>query len=293
MANARKVAISTGKILLYFVMLGMTVAGAVELALPALGLHIDRQASQSGVLLLSAINLLAMAVPAFLMAYLFDCKTPVAMGLTLRNAVPDFLAGGTVGVFIFVVGLAGAFLGGWAQYDPDFSKVSMPAMAIGALSMTLGAAGEEIMLRGYVLQELMSKFSMFTSVLVSSVIFAGLHLSALLHSPMALIGALNIFAASVLLSLAYLATRSLWLPIGIHMGWNFAQGPLLGINVSGNDFASGWHPVTLSGPEMMTGGSFGFEASLLGLAGPLLGMIMMMLFATTPEADADVAGNQP
>jgi hypothetical protein len=132
----------------------------------------------------------------------------------------------------------------------------------------------------------MGKFSTTASVIVSSLIFMILHAGALINSNMAVIGALNIFAASILLSLAYLATRSLWLPIGIHAGWNFAQGPLLGINVSGNDFAAGWHPVVLSGPELMTGGKFGFEASALGLAGPLLGIVMMVVFGRLRGAAA-------
>jgi membrane protease YdiL (CAAX protease family) len=145
------------------------------------------------------------------------------------------------------------------------------------VTTALAAAGEEVMLRGYVLQELMSKFSTTASVIVSSLFFMALHANALIHNDMALIGAANIFLASVLLSLAYLATRTLWLPIGIHAGWNFVQGPLLGINVSGNDFATGWHPVTLSGPQLMTGGSFGFEGSLPGLIGPALGILMIVL----------------
>jgi membrane protease YdiL (CAAX protease family) len=142
--------------------------------------------------------------------------------------------------------------------------------------MTLAAAGEEVMMRGYVLQELMSKFSTGASVVVSSLLFTALHGAALVKSDMALVGALNIFLASVLMSLAYLATRTLWLPIGIHAGWNIMQGPMLGINVSGNDFESAWKPVTMSGPEIMTGGAFGLEASVLGLIGPTLGILMML-----------------
>jgi membrane protease YdiL (CAAX protease family) len=284
MSTGRKVAISTGKILAYFLLLGVMAAGGVEMVLPAMGLSLDKPGPVPTILTQTALNFVIMAVPAFLMAAVLDHKSPVTMGLGAGNAIVDFLTGGVVGTFIFVFALAGAFLGGWAMLNPALDGLSMQVMAVGAVAMTLGAAGEEIMMRGYILQELMGKFSTATSVIASSVIFTTLHAGALLHSSMALIGALNIFAASLLLSLAYLATRSLWLPIGVHMGWNFAQGPLLGINVSGNDFAAGWHPVMLSGPELMTGGKFGFEASLLGLAGPLLGIVMMALFRRRASA---------
>lgn len=289
MSTGRKVAVSTGKILAYFLLLGLMAAGGVEYALPAMGLSFDKPGPIPTIIVQGALNFVIMSVPAFLMAAIFDRRSPVAMGLGSGNAILDVLTGSTVGIFIFVFALAGAFLGGWASINPDLSGLSMNVMAAGAVAMALGAAGEEIMMRGYVMQELMGKFSTTTSVIVSSIIFAALHVGALLNSSMALIGALNIFAASILLSLAYLATRSLWLPIGVHFGWNFAQGPMLGINVSGNDFAAGWHPVALSGPELMTGGKFGFEASLLGLAGPLFGILLMVLFGAlsrgTREAD--------
>lgn len=286
MAMGRRIAISSGKILAYFLLLGLMAAGGVEMVLPAMGLSFDKPGPVPAIIVQSALNLVIMAAPAFLMAGVFDRKTPLAMGLGLRNAIIDALTGGTVGMFIFVIALAGAVIGGWATINPDLSGLSMNVMAIGAVAMAMAAAGEEIEMRGYVLQELMGKFSTPASVIVSSIIFTALHAGALMNSSMAFIGAANIFAASVLLSLAYLVTRSLWLPIGIHFGWNFAQGPLLGINVSGNDFAAGWHPVTMTGPELMTGGKFGFEGSLLGLAGPLLGILMMVLFGALRRASS-------
>ncbi len=269
----RNVGISVGKILLYLVLVGATVAGIVEFVLPQMGYP---SGSKLPFIVLGVVNFVAMFVPAVLLTIIMDHKSPMAMGFQPQGSLADFLTGGLAGGFIFLCALAAAFFGGWARIDMSFAGFSMTAMALGAVGTTLAAAGEEVMLRGYVLQELMSKFSTAASVLASSLFFTALHANAFLHNDMAAIGALNIFLASVLLSLAYLATRTLWLPIGIHTGWNFVQGPLLGINVSGNDFATGWHPVTLSGPALMTGGSFGFEGSLLGVIGPATGILMMV-----------------
>ncbi len=272
----KNAAISTGKIVFYFLILGLFTAGLVEVGLPMLGLNLDTATSTPKILILGAINFLVMSLPAMFLAAVIDRKSPVAMGLRPEGSIADFLTGGAVGGFIFLSAVAAAFFGGWATFDPDVSNFSMSAMALSIVGMTLGAAGEEIMMRGYVLQELMSKFSTAASVMVSSLIFVALHAGALLKSDMALIGGLNIFLASVLLSLAYLGTRSLWLPIGIHAGWNIMQGPVLGFNVSGNDLGTGLHPVTVSGPDMVTGGIFGFEGSVLGLIGPTLGILMML-----------------
>ncbi|NOT41101.1 MAG: CPBP family intramembrane metalloprotease [Alphaproteobacteria bacterium] len=273
-----KAAISTGKIVLYFVLMGLVVAGLMEFVVPAVAAQLGGVSTVPRIVTLGAINFIAMSLPAMALTMLFDGKSPVAMGFGRTGGLSDFLMGGVVGGFIFLSAVAAAVFGGWASINPDFATFSMRAMAWSMAGMTLAAAGEEVMMRGFVLQELMSKFSVPASVIVSSLIFMALHGAALVKSDMAAVGALNIFLASVLMSLAYLATRTLWLPIGIHAGWNIMQGPMLGFNVSGNDFNAGWQPVTMSGPEMMTGGTFGFEASVLGLIGPVLGILMMLLF---------------
>lgn len=274
----RNAAVSTGKIVIYFLLLGLFAAGLVEVGLPMLGLSLDAATSTPKILLLGVINFLAMSLPAMVLMAVFDGRSPMAMGLAPQNSLADFLTGGLAGGFIFLCALGAAIFGGFAAFNPDFAKVSMGAVALSMIGMTLAAAGEEVMMRGYVLQELMGKFSTTAAVVVSSLIFTALHGGALVQSNMAAIGALNIFLASVMLSFAYLATRTLWLPIGLHAGWNIMQGPLLGMNVSGNDFNAGWQPVTLSGSEMMTGGAFGFEGSVFGLIGPTLGIAMVLLF---------------
>jgi hypothetical protein len=74
----------------------------------------------------------------------------------------------------------------------------------------------------------------------------------------------------VLLALAYLRTRALWLPWGIHWGWNATLGLVFGLPVSGLDF-SVLVDATVQGPEWLTGGAYGLEASALGTAVILLG----------------------
>ncbi|MBW0145451.1 CPBP family intramembrane glutamic endopeptidase [Sphingomicrobium clamense] len=70
--------------------------------------------------------------------------------------------------------------------------------------------------------------------------------------------------AGLLLGAAYMWTRSLWLPIGIHFGWNMTQGFVFDVPVSGND-VEGLVTAELSGPELLSGGAFGLEASLIAL----------------------------
>ena len=70
----------------------------------------------------------------------------------------------------------------------------------------------------------------------------------------------------MLLSIAYIKTLSLWMPIGLHIAWNWTQGPLWGMNVSGMDIANSFLVSAPKGPELLSGGEFGAEGSLITAA---------------------------
>ena len=76
-----------------------------------------------------------------------------------------------------------------------------------------------------------------------------------------------------------MVTRALWLPIGLHFAWNFFQGPVFGFPVSGTQTSTllQLEPV---GPELLTGGRFGPEASLVGVAAELLGIALLWWWAS-------------
>jgi len=86
-----------------------------------------------------------------------------------------------------------------------------------------------------------------------------------------------VFEAGVMLAAAYLLTRRLWLPIGIHAGWNFTQGGIFGVSVSGHP-SGGLLDGTLSGPEWLSGGVFGVEASIVAvILGIALGTTLLLM----------------
>jgi hypothetical protein len=77
--------------------------------------------------------------------------------------------------------------------------------------------------------------------------------------------------AGLLLGAAYKYSGTLWLPIGIHWAWNFTQGNIFGFEVSGKDLGASLLKSTVSGPDWLTGGAFGAEASVIPV---LLGLIL-------------------
>jgi len=136
---------------------------------------------------------------------------------------------------------------------------------LAAAWMFLGVAlNEEIIARGFPFQRLVEGAGTWVGQLVFAALFALGHWgNPGMHGATRAWATLNIGLAAILLGFCYLRTRSLALPIGVHLGWNWAQGSLLGFGVSGTSDIHGlWAPVFHGRPEWLTGGAFGLEASL-------------------------------
>jgi len=137
---------------------------------------------------------------------------------------------------------------------------------LAAAWMFLGVAfNEEIIARGFPFQRLVEGAGTWVGQLVFAALFALGHWgNPGMHGATRAWATLNIGLAAILLGFCYLRTRSLALPIGMHLGWNWAQGSLLGFGVSGTTDIQGlWTPVFHDKPEWLTGGAFGLEASLI------------------------------
>jgi hypothetical protein len=91
-------------------------------------------------------------------------------------------------------------------------------------------------------------------------------------------GAAIAIEAGILFGLLYLVTRSLWVCMGLHAAWNFMQGTVYGIPVSGTP-ADGWLVSTRSGPDWLSGGVFGAEASVIALSLCSLASAALMVVA--------------
>lgn len=134
------------------------------------------------------------------------------------------------------------------------------------------AAAEEVMLRGYTFQALKEQWGGTAAIFITAIVFSAL------HNPNPHAGwpsFAGIFVAGVLFGTAALVTGRLWLPIGLHVGWNLFEGPVLGFPVSGNQFPSDVTPL-VSGPKLWTGGGFGPEAGLLGVLASAAGVIILL-----------------
>jgi hypothetical protein len=188
------------------------------------------------------------------------------MGLTLHAGwLRDLLIGSAIGVTSLALATGIATAAGGLSFSVSgrgaFVKVGQ-TLILSAVLFTFAALAEEALFRGYPLQTMTRAGLIGLGVLITSFAFAGLHFG----NPNLKQGLpyLNLVLAGVWLAVAYLRTRSLWFPLGIHWAWNWALGSLFGLPVSGiNDLAP--HPLlraTDLGPAWLTGGNFGIEGGL-------------------------------
>jgi uncharacterized protein len=172
-----------------------------------------------------------------------------------------FLAAGlAIGVALFSTLIAILWLSG--MYHPR--NVASPYPLLAAFYSALaGAALEELIFRGFFFRLTAGLAGPWTALVLTSAFFGFAHF----HKPGATVWTSTDIAieAGILLGAAYAASNSLWLPIGIHAGWNLAEGAIFGTAVSGDQHSYSWIASTIQGPEIWTGGAFGPEASLIAL----------------------------
>lgn len=151
---------------------------------------------------------------------------------------------------------------------------------------------EEILFRGYAFQRLVDAVGSWAALALASLYFAYAHWNNPGMAGATKIWAtVNIALAGVLLGLCYLKTRSLALPIGVHLGWNWAQGSLLGFGVSGMELDGVLRPVFHARPPWLTGGAFGLEASLP--CAVLCGLAIAGLVVWKPAGSRNAEENRP
>lgn len=200
-----------------------------------------------------------------------------SVGLSLNMTfLKQLLAGLGLGAGIMLTAALGVWLAGGVRWTltPSVGPRDLAAAFWFFLAV---AINEELLTRGYPFQRLVQGLGAPWGLTLFAALFALLHWG---NPGMA--GATRVWAtatiglSALLLGLAYLRTGSLALPIGIHLGWNWIQGSLLGFGVSGTVVFPGlWTPTFTGKPAWITGGAFGLEASLPGAVACLLATLAL------------------
>lgn len=159
-------------------------------------------------------------------------------------------------------------LGSFASY---LAIVSLGSLTLLFLLDVIVGWWEELVFRGYLLQNMMEGMGLKIAVGVSCIIYGLVHAAnpnagLLSTSIIVLFGFLRIYG--------YLSTKQLWLSMGMHIGWNFFQGPIFGYAASGHETAN-LIMQTPNGPDWLSGGAFGPEGSIIVI--PIIGLALLVM----------------
>jgi len=221
----------------------------------------DLVQSQVGLLALNGITLFVPAVGAmWLTARFMDHRPLRAFGI---GFVPrwqhHFLFGIAVAAGMLLVLVGGCYAFGYVSMHWTGRQVSPDVLLATCSALLLAALNEELVFRGFPLQLLIEGIGEWPGMIAMSALFGALHLN---NPNASFLGIVNTILAGILMSLAYVRTRSLWMPYAIHAGWNLGLGFVFGFPLSGIDIPSLWTTGT-AGSETILGGDYGPEGGLL------------------------------
>jgi membrane protease YdiL (CAAX protease family) len=190
--------------------------------------------------------------------------------VSLKGAGAGIGWGTLLGIALFGAVIASiAFFGSYT-----INGLGTPSSAVALLGIMAGAAAaEELVFRGVLFRNIERWTGTWIALALTGSLFGLIHLANANATPL---GAIAIaIEAGGMLTAAYVATRKLWVPIGLHFGWNVAASAIFSTEVSGSNTAQGLLDATMSGPTLVTGGEFGPEASVFSV---VLGVLATGVF---------------
>lgn len=252
-----------------------TTIAALKLNIDALAGVVDGPDVAGGKILLIRVllSIAASVLTVFFFRTLADRQTFSSLGFDWYNHQAHAATGFFLGILLLGAGsfilIANKNLF-WTDITFNLSRLFM-----GVGLMALVSFSEEIVFRGYILNNLLQSFNKWWALIISALVFALFHMN---NPGITFFAVLNVFFAGLMLGINYIYTRNLWFGLLLHFSWNFYQGPVLGYEVSGLNVQSLLQQ-ELSGHPLLTGGSFGFEGSLLdGLLSLLTALVLAMIY---------------
>jgi uncharacterized protein len=207
---------------------------------------------------------ISFVLAAWIMLKWVDHRSPAMLGLNFwTSSLREILIGFGLGFVNLGLVFFALLAFGWISVEWAGITLTDTNMFIFYLGIYFVFASiEELINRGYLFQVLSEGVGVFAAAVIINSIFS---LGHILNPDFSILAAIFLFIHGLLYTVAYLKTRSLWTPIGLHMAWNFTQGPVAGMKVSGTSPGNSFLLTDVSGPDLLTGGNFGVEGGLVAI----------------------------
>ncbi len=221
---------------------------------------------------LTGIVLIA-AVLATYAGYVRAIERRPVVELGTAGFAGELTLGALIGGALFGLTLLALWFAGVADLTTGAGWI---ALSFPLLSALIAAVTEEIIVRGILFRIAEESLGTWIALSLSAAVFGALHA---LNPGATVVSSIAIaLEAGILLGAAYIFTRRLWLAIGLHAAWNFTEGGVFGAGVSGTK-VQGLFDSHFHGPEILTGGAFGPEASLVAVLVCLTAAIVLLTVA--------------
>ena len=231
----------------------------------------DFQKTSEQDLIMSFSSLIGTLLVVWVFIKYLDKEKFINLGFDPKNRLGEFTIGIVIGGCIMAAGYSLLLFLGEIDFQGvifDFKEIIISILIFITVSVL-----EEVLFRGYILKNLMISFNKYIALIVSSVLFSLVHG---LNPNIDLFSLINIFLAGILLGISYIHTKNLWFPIALHLSWNLFQA-MLGFNVSGQKSYS-LIEFSIAENNMINGGDFGFEGSILSLIAMLVTIVGIEIY---------------
>ena len=217
----------------------------------------------------------------------FEKRRLFSIGFNKKGVIPEYLFGIAVGTLMISIPAFICYLTGCVRFSFGAS-VSPLVIALFFLAFVLQGLGEEVLFRGYLLTSLSRRHNVWVAIIVSSLMFAVFHIS---NANFGIIPFINITLFGVFSSVFMLKRGSIWAVGAIHTVWNFLQGNVFGISVSGNPrFPSVLEANDADFGSILSGGDFGLEGGL-GVTVILLVCLLLALLMPAKKSELEAVGS--
>lgn len=188
-------------------------------------------------------------------------KRPLSdMGLLKEKMGAEYLRGACSGILMFALAFLICYGTGAVRIDGISKDEHKELILLFLLGYMVQGMAEELLCRGYIMHFVRQWVSLVPAIILNSIVFAAIHLT---NSGISILAVINLFLFGIFASLFYLDRGSLWGVGAFHAFWNFTQGNILGVSVSGNKKACALLECRMLGKkELLHGGSFGLEGGL-------------------------------